>query len=111
MASLGEDDILQEDVVQQFLTQVSGFCLHQKESHNLFISEMTQESRIIKVQRKAAAGSTAQTKSVERGSVLGKIDTGEEKQTCKPCFAMFDVVLNSEKAPTITFSFHSLRIY
>ena len=53
---------------------------------------MTQESRVIKVQRKAAAGSTAQTKSVERGSVLGKIDTGEEKQTCKPCFAMFEKV-------------------
>ena len=72
---------------------------------------MTQESRVIKVQRKAAARSTAQTKGVERGSVLGKIDTGEEKQTCKPCFAMFDVVLNSEKAPTITFSFHTLGIY
>ena len=42
---------------------------------------MTQESRVIKVQRKAAARSTAQTKGVERGSVLGKIDTGEEKQT------------------------------
>ena len=35
MASLGEDDILQEDVVQQFLAQVSGFCLHKKESHGL----------------------------------------------------------------------------
>ena len=54
---------------------------------------MSQESRVIKVQRKAAAGSTAQTKSVERGSVLGKIDTGEEKQTCKPCFAIFEKVL------------------
>ena len=53
-----------------------------------YISKLSQESRVIKVQRRAAGGSTAQTKSVERGSVLGKIDTGEEKQTCKLCLTV-----------------------